>query len=100
MNIDERISPELQNLIRTRIAELQGDESRRPIVSPVLRLICNKCNGRYRVGPEPLALAFGPNGATVYPGWIEICPICFHGHAAGDVLAVEMVQVVSELQTL
>lgn len=90
----------LEEHIRTRIAELQVDESRRFIVSPVLRLICHKCNGRYPVGPEPVALAFGPAGATVYPGWVEICPICLHGHGAGDVLAVEMVQVISDLQTL
>ncbi|MBE2200500.1 MAG: hypothetical protein IAE79_17930 [Anaerolinea sp.] len=90
---DSLISPELQELIRARIDE-------RPFVPPVLRLICNKCNGRYPVGPEPVALGFGPNGATVYAGWLEVCPHCFHGHIGGDVLAVEMVEVVNALQPL
>lgn len=52
-------------------------------------LRCAGCGGAYPLALDPLALAFGPDGATVLPGFVEVCPHCHHEHFPGDGLAVE-----------
>lgn len=51
-------------------------------------LRCNSCGRTYPMAEQPRALALSPVGATVLPGYTEMCPHCRHDHAAGDLLEV------------
>lgn len=51
-------------------------------------LRCNSCGRTYPMAEQPRALALSPVGATVLPGYTEMCPRCYHDHVAGDVLEV------------
>lgn len=51
-------------------------------------LRCANCGHTYPMAEQPRALALLPVGATVLPGYAEMCPRCYHDHLAGDVLEV------------
>lgn len=53
-------------------------------------LRCAGCGQQYEMALEPVALRLSAAGATVQPGYVEMCPHCFYEHVAGTVLDVEV----------
>lgn len=53
-------------------------------------LRCRACGNRYSMAENPRALALSPAGATVLPGYTEMCPNCYHEHRPGTVLEVSL----------
>jgi len=55
---------------------------------PPSRVVCPACNESYPLAIDPIGFAFGPNGATVRPGYVERCPLCKVDQEPGAVLEV------------
>ena len=53
-----------------------------------MALVCRGCDNAYDMAADPHGLALSPSGATVRPGYTEMCPSCYHEHLAGTVLEV------------
>ena len=53
-----------------------------------MALVCHGCGSAYDMATDPQCLALSPSGATVRPGYTEMCPACYHEHPAGTVLEV------------
>jgi hypothetical protein len=82
-------------LVRARVEDLaivavggQPVGATRPRPQTVMRLRCARCGELYPMATDPLALALSPLGATVLPGFVETCPICYGQTVPGGVLEV------------
>ena len=62
----------------------------RPAATAAMQLRCPECAAAYPLAADPVALALGPQGATVLRGFVETCPACWHQSYPGAVLAVEV----------